>query len=629
MKKKIQSPPKRKQPQTQIQSNRLLPLSIFSIVAYIILAVFHNDYLYTAESHSLWLNSRHFLEEYMMRPGGLMMWAGCYLTQFFYFPYIGSLILVTLWSFIYILTIKAFSIKKELSIIALFPVIALLCSVISLGYWLYYNKIPGYWFTESIGMVTTLLAITIAKVTRPLPRLIWMMIFGIGGYALIGWYALLGTLVIVINTAIYNKEEKTKALWAHLVLAFIAIVATPLLWYQHYTTIRIEDAWWAAFPVFQSNDIVSLKLSVPFILIALTFILLPIILRYNSTQKKHHTTIHKPRHLAINLSATATYCLMVYSFWYGDNNFRAELKMMRALEKRDWNTIIDIAETHEGHPTKQMTLIRDIALLNTGQLGDRMFTFDNTTILPTSSDSLPVRMVRAAGPEIYLQYGKTNFAYRWCIENGVEYGYNVNHLRHLAKCSILNKENNLALKYINLLKRTTLHKKEAMQLEAMVFNPLIVANDEEMTSIINLIDANNFLDADNGLCSLYLMDYFSQVTSHNPVMADLITAYTLKTKNNELFWPRFMNYGILHEGKPIPHHFLEAAYLFGNIDNSPIFNDLQFDITMIQNYSNFRLAMYNLQKKGLTEKEIGEEMKKTFGKTYWWYYYFATDEKFY
>lgn len=602
--KKISNEPNNKKKNTSnLFSGKWFTIMAFSIVAYLILVVFHNDYLYAVENHSLWLNSRHFLEERMRQPGGLMMWAGCYLTQYFHYPFLGALILVALWVLVYWLTIKAFRLEKGNCILALIPVTALLCSEIDLGYWLYYIKIPGYWFSESIGVAFTLTAIYLSRILKPWPRIVWMTVFCLGGYALFGWYALLGTLVMMLP---FNSKRS---------MAILVVIATPLLWYHHYTTMRFEDIWLAAFPLFQSNKTFSILPSIPFIIIALTLILLPFM----------KASLGK----MMNLTTVAACCVLVYFFWFGDSNYHAELHMMRALEQRDWETIIKTAKEQKEHPTRQMILVRNLALLNTNRLGDEMFTFDNETVLPATYDSLKVRMVKTAAPEIYLQYGKTNFCYRWCIENGVEYGFNVIHLRHMAKTCILNKELNLALKYINLLKRTTFHKKEAMRLEAMVFNPSMVEADDEMKSVINLIDANDMLDADNSACDMYLTQYFSQVTSHNPVMADLVTAYTLFVKNNELFWTRFMNYGILHQGEHIPLHYLEAAYLFGNIDNNPVFDDLQFDLAMVQSYSNFQISMYNLKQKGLSEKEIATELKKTFGKTYWWYYYFVLDNKFY
>lgn len=606
---------------SRLLATKWLPITVFSITAYLILTIWNNDYLYAVENHSLWLNSRHFLEERMLQPGGLMMWAGCYLTQYFHYPWLGALILVALWVLVYWLTIKAFRLEKGNCILALLPVTALLCSEIDLGYWLYYIKIPGYWFTESIGVAFTLAAIYLSRIMKPWLRIAWMTVFCLGAYALTGWYALLGSVVMIIlyiaqpdSKASTSRSSRVHPAW-FAIIGTVVLIATPPLWYHHYTTMRIEDVWLAAFPLFQANKTFSILPSIPFIIIALTFILLPFM----------KASLGK----MMSLTTAAVCCALAYFFWFGDSNYHSELRMMRALEHRDWDTIIKTVQEQKGHATRQMILVRNLALLNINRLGDEMFTFDNETVLPTTYDSLNVRMAKTAAPEIYLQYGKTNFCYRWCIENGVEYGFNVVHLRHMAKTCILSKEFNLALKYINLLKRTTFHKKEAMRLEAMVFNPSIVEADEEMKSVINLIDANDMLDADNSACDIYLTQYFSQVTSHNPVLADLVTSYTLFVKNNELFWTRFMNYGILHEGEHIPQHYLEAAYLFGNIDNNPVFDDLQFDLSMVQSYSNFQISMYNLKQKGFSEKEIAAELKKTFGKTYWWYYYFVLENKFY
>ena len=53
------------------------------LVAAVLLAVFEADVLYTAQQQNLFLHTPLFFEQQMVRAGGLLTWAGCYLTQFF------------------------------------------------------------------------------------------------------------------------------------------------------------------------------------------------------------------------------------------------------------------------------------------------------------------------------------------------------------------------------------------------------------------------------------------------------------------------------------------------------------------------------------------------------------------
>ena len=48
----------------------------------------------------------------MVRAGGLLTWAGCYLTQFFYYPMLGAGLLGLLWAFLLWLLQRTFR-RKE------------------------------------------------------------------------------------------------------------------------------------------------------------------------------------------------------------------------------------------------------------------------------------------------------------------------------------------------------------------------------------------------------------------------------------------------------------------------------------------------------------------------------------
>ena len=87
---------------------RWLPLIyflLFSLMAFIYLAVLNKDYLYGCQEHSIWQNNREFFDDQMRVVGGFSQWLGCYFTQYFYHPWLGSLILIALWGLIYLLSL--------------------------------------------------------------------------------------------------------------------------------------------------------------------------------------------------------------------------------------------------------------------------------------------------------------------------------------------------------------------------------------------------------------------------------------------------------------------------------------------------------------------------------------------
>ena len=116
---------------------------LFAVYAYWMLVVKNTDYLYAVQERSLWLNDTSYFDDKMMSVGGFMQWLGCYFTQYFFHPWMGTLILIAFWALTYFATIKAFRVKRVWSVLALIPVVALLASIICIGYWMYYAKYPG------------------------------------------------------------------------------------------------------------------------------------------------------------------------------------------------------------------------------------------------------------------------------------------------------------------------------------------------------------------------------------------------------------------------------------------------------------------------------------------------------
>ena len=150
-------------------AQKLLPwiyFLLFALVAFIYLAVLNKEYLYGCQEHSIWQNNQEYFDDRMRAVGGFCQWLGCYLTQYFFYPWAGSLILIALWGLIYLLTLKVFHISNRWSVVALAPVVLLLCSEIYLGYWMYYTKMPGYWFTYTVAILIMLIGMYICRLYK-------------------------------------------------------------------------------------------------------------------------------------------------------------------------------------------------------------------------------------------------------------------------------------------------------------------------------------------------------------------------------------------------------------------------------------------------------------------------------
>lgn len=65
------------------------------------LAVFEADLLYKLQEQNLFMRTPLFFQQRMVVAGGLLSWAGSYLTQYFYYPMLGAGLLCLLRLFSY------------------------------------------------------------------------------------------------------------------------------------------------------------------------------------------------------------------------------------------------------------------------------------------------------------------------------------------------------------------------------------------------------------------------------------------------------------------------------------------------------------------------------------------------
>lgn len=137
-------------------------LFAFVAVAFIMLPATNGDYLYTIQENQVFINGHTFMVDIIEHEGGWLAWMACYLTQFFYHPWLGSAIIIVLWSIIYLLTIHLFQIKGKLTPIALFLPLLLLFNLLDYGYWIYYAKTPGFPFQPTLLAFFVLLCAQLA-----------------------------------------------------------------------------------------------------------------------------------------------------------------------------------------------------------------------------------------------------------------------------------------------------------------------------------------------------------------------------------------------------------------------------------------------------------------------------------
>ena len=128
---------------------RHIILWIFAVVAYTLLLV-HGDYLFAIQEESLFMTGQTFMHEIVNERGGWLGWAGCALTQFFYYPWLGSAILTGMWIAVYFCIVEATGWDGWKRTLAVVPQCIMLYLLLCLGYWIYYIKASGFAFVPTL-----------------------------------------------------------------------------------------------------------------------------------------------------------------------------------------------------------------------------------------------------------------------------------------------------------------------------------------------------------------------------------------------------------------------------------------------------------------------------------------------
>ena len=302
-----------------------------AVLGYYYLIVRNSDMLYMAQSKSFFCYDQSFYTVCMQRPGGFITWVSSYLTQFFYYPKLGSAIMAAIWVASIWLSKIAFKVKMAWMAVLAIPAVCLLVSTIDTGYWLYYMKQTGYWFYGTVGYFFTLVMILFHSCFKTKTiRIITTLLIAVT-YPCFGWYTLLALLYITILSLSNLKKEDTmvgKIILPSLPIVLIGI--TPYICYNFYSTIRFEDMWIVGFPLFENNDMVSFTPSIPFVVLAAVPLLFPFL-----PKKVENSTI-----ITWTVSFVTIIVLVLSWLWVDKNdfqnyNYHAEMRMYRAAEEQD------------------------------------------------------------------------------------------------------------------------------------------------------------------------------------------------------------------------------------------------------------------------------------------------------
>ena len=565
-------------------------VAALATTAYFLLTL-EDEYLWKVQELNLFLDTPLFLRQQMVTAGWLLTWLGTWFTEFFYHPWIGVTLLCLWWALLMAVLWRTFRIPMKWGLVLLIPVAALLITDVDLGYWIYYLKLRGHFFAATIG---TTVAVASVWLYRLLPaklymRPLYMVLSTAVLYSLIGFYGLLSTLLMAVLTW-RLKDMTTTGRVVATVVGLLCIVFWPLYYYNFvfYQT-GIQNIWWTGLPLF------VIDVRRPLVWGACQLVLLGVLV------------------------------WGVSRYWYRDYNFHKELRMVRCMENSDWEGILSEAAYVEEEPTRAIVMMKNLALFRLGQQGDKMYHYK--TGAKACETPIHVSMTQVVGRSIYYHYGLLNYCYRWCLEDGVEMGWRAEYLKYLTLCSLLNGEDRVASKYLDLLSHTRYHSAWADSYRQFLGHPEKLRADKRFEPIFHLMTSGDLLGSDNTLVEKFLMTQFVNTNSDDKLYQEQALIAALWMKDIQMFWPRFFQYAQSHVGERMPTHFQEAAYLYGQLEHQVDISHMPFDKEVVQSYNDFMAFAQQCQ--GMSEAQMREVFYPRFGNTFYYEYFLVRGQKLY
>lgn len=608
---------------------KLKPIALWLGTLMVVAAVllyYEADFLWRVQQRNTFLTSALYFKQQMVVPGGMLSYLGGFFTQFFYYPWMGVLFLCAWWGLLMWLIQRAFQLPERWKVLTLIPVAALLLANMDLGYWIYLLKLRGYFFAATIG---TTAATALLWAFRKLPASLWMrvgflVLVTLVGYPLMGVYALAAVVVMGVWTWRLSADRTQNALLS--LAALLSVIAIPLIYYRlvYYET-NLTYLYRTGLPVFTMlKDYHTYY--IPFYVLAASFLLLALTYnRWKEAPVKKATS----RRLALT-SYLLPSCVLVavvgcvYHFWYKDDNFHHELRMQRCVEHTDWQGVIDEGKKQDCEPTRAIVMMHNLALSRLGRQCDEMYRFRKGS--SKIKTPLPVYMYHIAGRMIFYQYGMLNECHRICMEEGVEYGWNMEMLQYMARCAVLGKETQTARKILDILRQTIFYGEWADRMERLLNDQGLLASDAETGPITHMLHYRDRLDSADGYVERFLMNALAMHDANDLYFQEQAVLGAMWTRNPDLFWRRFQHFIDINGDRPVPRIFQEAAWLFANMEGMEGLDEWVLEKGVKENFVSF---MQTLQQKNLSPNQKKRYLYQSFGHTYYFEYFFLKDITYY
>ncbi len=452
---------------------------LFILFSYFLLPLRNGSMLRWYEEMSLFESTRFFFLQCLYFPGGLIRYAGSWLTQLMYYPILGSVVLILLWLLTAWLTQKAFRLSRVAFPLSFIVPMAMLASIVQIDDAWISIKSVGYIYSNTLSYLFVMIAVCIYRALERRQILAFIvLLITTGCYFFAGFYALFAALIGVIFMAADSIRDKKYAGLAYSAVVIMAILILPNLYYWYFqpTTVDNDFLLLKGLPDFLMESF-EVYLWIPFIVATAILLILALLSAFKWIPSQQWM-------IWVSAGLLCVCAVWVVRADKKNEQLRATVVMLRLLEKNDWSGMTWVMSRIKEPPSYTMRVLNNFALVNLGEKSLDISDAKPRNIDPRHAEGFS----KTAYIDIPINYfnGDFNLSYRWGMEHSVQYGKRVFFLKYMVKSALLNGDIKVAKRHNDILMGTLFHRKWAEEINRYIEDPSLIDSNIEFKSILEV-----------------------------------------------------------------------------------------------------------------------------------------------
>ncbi len=575
-----------------------LSLVMIFIISFLYFCFFDNYIFFFQENQLMFIYSGDYISQFVSKPGGMLMYAGNFLTQFYFNSFYGSLLLsalIVLLGLVILKIIKRVS-TDESSPVWIMVITACLLLLVHTNFnWLIYNDL-GF----LLGVLFFLFSI---RSDSKRNRAIVLFLFPLF-YYLAGAYAWI-TLGMQIAYSILYGEGRLRFSYP---ILFLVVAATSLLIFKEvlfFQTGRELLKFPLPFDFTFTNPLF-------FYILAGLIVLLPLIIG-GSLRLKH--MVRRPGIVSRTVVPVIFIATIFLLYKLYDPKIANLFRVEELVFDQDWEAVIEYQEEHRS-ANMIAQYYYNLALSEQGELCDRMFHAPqdygpNALIISWGSGGIRTIF---RGAYFFYSVGLINEAHRWAYESMVSQGFFPENIKLLIETDLINGHYRTAGKYIDILKKTLHYRHLAKRYEKMIDAPSLIDSDPVLGEKKKLLPGKDFtIRITNPQSNIPLLLFEN---TGNRKAYEYLMAWYLLQKNVEAVYREAGRMSELGYSR-IPAHIEEALVVYAlRGGNLPETGELQISREVRSRFLNYSMFAGPM---GADPSFSREEFNRAFGNTYWVY----------